>query len=152
MSSDKARGMSFVEVMLTIVVITLGVLPLLTSIGSTGRTVYSMGKHQLAALVARSTLDRLLLLPYEDCRKKCLEMGAEINVTDDAELAELIGTIDFEHRDYDRMTRRIIVKDASSAEEQELMFVIEVVVSWPVPNSDEKRDFSFKTIKYENRI
>ncbi|MBU1108041.1 MAG: prepilin-type N-terminal cleavage/methylation domain-containing protein [Candidatus Riflebacteria bacterium] len=152
MSSGKRRGMSMIELTITITVIAIAVLPLLSSIGSTSRTVYSMGKHQLAALVTRSILDRLMLLPYEDCRKKCLELGSEINVIDDEEIKSLISRIDFDQKDYDQMTCRVIVKDAASVEEQELMFIIEVLVSWPVPNSAERRDFSFKTIKYENRI
>ncbi|MEW6709244.1 MAG: prepilin-type N-terminal cleavage/methylation domain-containing protein [Candidatus Riflebacteria bacterium] len=152
MWSVRKSGMSLIELIITIIVIAVAVLPLLTSIGSTGRNIYGMGKHQIGALIARSMLDRLMLLPFEECRKKCLEMGEEFKVTDDEELRNLIGRIDFEHRDYDRMTCRVLVKDAASAEEMDRLFVIEVLVSWPVVNSSERREFSFRTIKYENRI
>ena len=146
------RGMSFLEIIITLFIITVAMLPLLNSIGSTGRSVYSMGKHQLAAMVARSLLDRLLQHPFAVCRQKCLELGSETPVTADPDFARLAAKISFDAKDYDRMTFRVNVTDASCAEEQNLMFVIEVTVSWPVPNANEKREISFKSIKYETRI
>ncbi|HPT48090.1 MAG TPA: hypothetical protein PLM07_19580 [Candidatus Rifleibacterium sp.] len=150
MKSDK--GMSFIEIIITLFIVTVAVLPLLTSIGSTGRGVYSMGKHQIAGLVARSLLDRLMQLPFAECRNKCLELGSETLVTADADFAKLSARIAFDAKDYDRMNFKVNVTDASTAEEQSLMFVIEVTVSWPVANSNTRRDLSFRAIKYETRI
>ena len=146
------KGMSFLEIIITLFMITVAILPLLNSIGSTGRGVYSMGKHQIAALVARSLLDRLMQLPFADCRNKCLELGNETPVTADADFARLAARIAFAAKDYDGMNFKVNVTDASTSEEQSLMFVIEVTVSWPVANSNARRDLSFRAIKYETRI
>ena len=144
--------MSFLEIIITLFMITVAILPLLNSIGSTGRGVYSMGTHQIAALVARSLLDRLMQLPFADCRNKCLELGNETQVTADADFARLAARIAFAAKDYDGMHFKVNVTDASTSEEQSLMFVIEVTVSWPVAYSNARRDLSFRAIKYETRI
>ncbi len=141
-----------IEIIITLFIVTVAALPLLNSISSTGRNVYSMGKHQLAALVARSLLDRLMQQPFAECRQKCLELSVEKPVQADPDFAGLAAKIAFDAKDYDRMAFRVNVTDASCAEEQNLMFVIEVVVSWPVANSNERREISFKGIKYETRI
>lgn len=149
---NKRSAMSLIELIITVMVISLAVIPMLLSITSTNIQVYSMGKHQLAALAARSLLDRLMLLPYEECHQKCLEMGTDMAVLADPEFAALAGRIDFKSRDFEDMTSRVAIYDAANAEEQERLFVIEVTVSWPVPKSYERRHISFKTIKYQTRI
>lgn len=162
MPSNRSRGMSFIEILISIVVVGVAMVPLLTMTISTHRQLSSVGRHLVGAQAARSILDRLLQLPYDDCRaeaERLQDLGTVFLRTDPAwqGLSSLggAGSIDAEAwaRVFRDLKYEVRVESAAVPEEAERMFVVRVIVSWSADGAGHGiHRYEIRTIKFKERI
>ena len=157
--SGVPRGMSLFEIMLSVFILGIALTPLLTLTFSTSKQIVSVGRHQVAAQIARSVLDRLLAKPYRQAftEAQALMSSGEVAVADDPEWNALVTgeTVDLNARNrlFRGMRWQVRIEQPANPEERERMFVLEAIVSWPADTSGAVRhSCRFKTIKFEDRI
>lgn len=171
-------GMSLMEVLISVVVVGLALVPFLTMTFSTSKQIASVGRHLVAAQVARSVMDRLLDLPHDECRREAeaLMAAGEMAVEADPEwgpsLAATVapagegtggagssggaaGGIDEGARTrlFQDMRYAVQVLPPPTPEEQARLFLLEVTVSWtPDRTGSVRQSYRIKTIKYQERL
>lgn len=171
-------GMSLMEVLISVVVVGLALVPFLTMTFSTSKQIASVGRHLVAAQVARSVMDRLLDLPHDECRREAeaLMAAGEMAVEADPEwgpsLAATVapsggaaggagaadapvGGIDegARARLFQDMRYAVQVLPAPTPAEQGRLFLLEVTVTWTPDRTGSVRQFyRIKTIKYQERL
>ena len=64
--NSKSKAFSLVEVMIAVTILSLGVLPMMSVLLSSRRTVQAVGFHMMASELAANKLDRILALPYQE--------------------------------------------------------------------------------------
>lgn len=62
----RKTAFTLVEVMVAVSVLSLGVLPMMSMLLSSRRTVQAVGFHMMASELAANKLDRILALPYDE--------------------------------------------------------------------------------------
>ncbi len=164
--------MSLMEVLISVVVVGLALIPFLTMTFSTSRQIASVGRHLVAAQVARSVMDRLLDLPHDECRREAeaLMAAGEMAVEADPEWGPSLaataepaggagggpaGAIDEGARTrlFQDMRYAVQVLPAPTPEEQARLFLLEVTVSWtPDRTGSVRQTYRIKTIKYQERL
>ncbi|NLI76803.1 MAG: hypothetical protein GX442_10225 [Candidatus Riflebacteria bacterium] len=171
--------MSLMEVLISVVVVGLALVPFLTMTFSTSKQIASVGRHLVAAQVARSVMDRLLDLPHDECRREAeaLMAAGEMAVEADPEwgpsLAATVapaggaaaggaaagggGSAGIDEgartRLFQDMRYAVQVLSAPTPEEQTRLFLLEVTVSWtPDRTGSVRQSYRIKTIKYQERL
>lgn len=154
--------MSFIEILVSVVILGLALVPLLTSTLTTHRQISSVGRHLVGAQAARSILDRLMQLPYDRCRAEAEQLQARgpAFLRDDPAWQSMSamggpGSIDAEAwaRVFRDLVSEIRVESAATAEEADRMFVLHVTVSWSADGAGHGRNsYEVRTIKFKERL
>ncbi|MBF0543611.1 MAG: hypothetical protein HQM08_04220 [Candidatus Riflebacteria bacterium] len=153
------EAMTMLELLLGIVIFSFAMLPLLWMGASTGKAAYSVGKHMMAGQIAAGQIDRLLSLPYEDCKKKIEETPGEKSVMDDPLFTQILSHPTFSasnemRNDLEKSFKNFKFewsKKEASGQEQGTMFEIAVKISWLVDEGDlnSRQSIVLRTIKYK---
>ncbi|MBF0408466.1 MAG: hypothetical protein HQM10_14035 [Candidatus Riflebacteria bacterium] len=156
------NAMSMIELLLGVVIFSFAMLPLLWMGITTGKSVYSVGKHIMAGQLAAGQLDRLLSLNYNDCIKKIEATTGEQSVMSDPLLDQILknpaladsGEMKNDLEKSFKNFKYEWTKTDASGPEKDQMFEIAVRISWLVEEGNPKtrQQMTLRAVKFRETL
>lgn len=158
-------GLTLIEVMIGVMILTFGMLPLLNLSSTTTRTAYAGTRHLLAGQIAASVLDRLSGLRFDACRAAATALAGSRSVLGDPELVSVLEAGDIGSTgaktigdDLKRQLRSfefgVVLEEPRAASEKGQLFTMVVSVTWLDDGQTQgaKRRYELGMVKFRDDL